>query len=84
MVIEGELCILALLYSNTIFYLTPIKPFYIGDIKVITNSPESEPVSELYNKAKSNTDMISSIIPAILLKYNRGLSYKNPNIIVFL
>ena len=61
-----------------------IKPFYIGDIKVITNSPKPEPVSEFYNKAKDNTGMISPIIPAILPKYSRGYSYKNPDITVFL
>jgi hypothetical protein len=76
--------ILALLYSNTIFRLTSIKPFYIGNIKVITNSPESKPISELYSKAKSNTNIISPTIPAILLEYNKEYSYKNPNIIVFL
>jgi hypothetical protein len=76
--------ILALLYSNTIFYLTSIKPFYIKDIKVIINSPESEPVSEFYNKAKGNTGIISPTISAILLKYSRGYPYKNPDFIVFL
>jgi hypothetical protein len=41
-------------------------------------------ISELYNKTKSNIDIISLIIPAILLKYNRECPYKNPDIIVFL
>jgi hypothetical protein len=82
--VNGKNCILALLYSNIIFYSTSVKPFYIGDIKVITNSSELESVSELYNKAEGNTDIISPIIPAILLKFNRGYSYKNPDFIVFL
>ena len=72
------------LYSNTTFRLTSIKPFYIGDIKVITNSPEPEPIPELYSKAKGNTGIIPLIIPAILLKYNKKYPYKNPDIIVFL
>jgi hypothetical protein len=66
------------------FCLTSVKPFYIGDIKVITNSPEPKPVSELYSKAKGNTGMISLTIPAILLKHGRECPYKNPDIIVFL
>jgi hypothetical protein len=76
--------ILALLYSNTIFYLIFIKPFYIRNIKVITNSPEPKIISEFYNKTKSNTDIIPFIIPAILLKYSKEYSYKTPDIIVFL
>ena len=76
--------ILALLYNNTIFYLISIKPFYIRNIKVIINSPEPKTISELYNKAKDNINIISFIIFAILLKYNREYLYKNPDIIVFL
>ncbi|PMD64216.1 uncharacterized protein K444DRAFT_521322, partial [Hyaloscypha bicolor E] len=53
-VIDGKFYILALLYSNTIFRLIFIKPFYIGDIKVITNNPESKPIPEFYNKAENN------------------------------
>jgi hypothetical protein len=75
---------LALLYSNIIFCLTFIKPFYIRDIEVITNSPEPEPVSESNSKAKSNIGMISPAISAILLKYNRGYFCKIPDIIIFL
>ena len=75
---------LALLRGNTIFRLTFVKPFYIGDIKVITNSPEPEPIPELYSKAKSNTGMISSTIPAISLKYSRERPCKNPDFTVFL
>jgi hypothetical protein len=73
-----------ILYSNTIFYLTYIKPFYIGDIKVITNSPKPKSISELYSKAKSNTGIISFTISTISLKYSREYSYKNPDFIIFL
>jgi hypothetical protein len=75
---------LALLYGNTTFCLTSIKPFYIGDIKVITNNPEPEPIPESNSKAKSNIGMISPAIPAILLKYGREYSCKTLDIIVFL
>jgi hypothetical protein len=76
--------VLALLRSNTTFRLTSVKPFYIGDIKVITNNPEPEPIPEPNSKAKGNTGIISLIIPAILLKYSRGRPYKNPDFTVFL
>jgi hypothetical protein len=76
--------VLALLCSNTTFRLTSIKPFYVGDIKVITNNPEPEPVPEPNSKAKGNTGMISLAIPAISLKHGRGRSCKTPDIMVFL
>jgi hypothetical protein len=75
---------LALLHNNTTFYSTSIKPFYIGDIKVITNNPEPKPVPEPNNKAKGNTGIISPAIPAILLKHDRGCPCKTPDITVFL
>jgi hypothetical protein len=75
---------LALLYGNTTFRLTSIKPFYIGDIEVITDGSEPEPVPELYSEAKGNIGMISPAIPAILPKCGRGRSRKNPDIMVFL
>ena len=75
---------LALLRGNITFRLISVKPFYIGDIKVITNSPEPEPIPELYSKAKGNTGMISLAIPAILLKHNRECPRKNPDFMVFL
>jgi hypothetical protein len=88
-VIEGESCVLALLYSNITFYLTSIKPFYIGDIKASSNSPEYDP--EYYIKGEDNSEGNSSvgIIPPTIstnipLKRSRGRPYKNPNITVFL
>jgi hypothetical protein len=83
-VIEGELYILALLYSNTTFYLTSIKSFYIGNIKA--SSKGSKNNSKYYNKGKGNSNIgiIPPIILVISLKYSRGRSYKNSNIIVFL
>ena len=66
------------------FCLIFIKLFYIGNIKIITNSPKPKPIPKLYNKAKGNTGMISFTIPAILLKHNRECPYKNPDFIVFL
>jgi hypothetical protein len=79
-VIEGESCVLALLYSNTTFYLTSIKLFYIRDIKVSSKGPKDNP--KYYSKG--DTGMIPPTIPPILLKHSRGKPYKNPNIIVFL
>ena len=75
---------LALSRGNTTFCLISVKPFYIGDIKVITNNPEPEPVPEPNNKAKGNTGIIPLTIPAISLKYSRGRPRKTPDITVFL
>jgi hypothetical protein len=76
--------VLALLRGNTTFRLISIKPFYIGDIKVITNNPKPKPIPEPNNKAKGNTGIIPLTIPAILLKYSKERSYKTPDITVFL
>jgi hypothetical protein len=75
---------LALLYSNTTFCLTSVKPFYIGNIKVITNNPEPEPIPESNSKAKGNTGIIPPAIPTISLKRGRGRSRKIPDIMVLL
>jgi hypothetical protein len=79
-VIEGESCVLALLYSNTTFYLTSIKLFYIGDIKVSSKGPKDNP--KYYSKG--DIGIIPPTILPIPLKYSRGRPCKNPNIIVFL
>jgi hypothetical protein len=76
--------VLALLHGNTTFYLTSVKPFYIGNIKVIINNPEPKPVPEPNSKAKNNTGMIPPTISTISLKYGREYSYKTLDIIVFL
>jgi len=83
-VIEGESCVLALLYSNTTFRLTSIKLFHIGDIKVSSKGPKDDP--EYYSKGNSegNMGIIPLTILPIPLKHSRGRPYKNPNIIVFL
>jgi hypothetical protein len=75
---------LALLHGNTTFYLIFVKPFYIENIKVITNNPEPKPIPEPNSKAKGNTGIIPPIISIILLKHNRGYSRKIPDIIIFL
>jgi hypothetical protein len=80
--IEGELYVLALLYGNTTFRLTSVKPFYIGDIKAGSEGPEDDP--KYYGKGKSNTGIIPPAILPILLKRSRGRPYKNSNITVFL
>jgi hypothetical protein len=79
-VIEGESCVLALLYGNTTFYLTSIKPFHVGDIKVSSKGPKDN----LKYYGEGDMGMIPSTIPPIPLKRSRGRPYKNPNIIVFL
>jgi hypothetical protein len=81
-VIEEELCILALLYSNTTFRLTSVKPFHVGDIKASSKGPKDNP--KYHGKGKGNIGIIPPAISPILLKYSRGRPYKNPNIIVFL
>ena len=81
---KGESCILALLYSNTTFYLTSLKLFYIRDIKVSSKGPKDDPKYYSEGDNKGNTGVIPLIISLIPLKYSRGRPYKNSNIIVFL
>jgi hypothetical protein len=81
-VIEGESYILALLRGNTTFRLTSIKPFYIGDIKASSKGPKDNP--KYYSEGEGDAGIIPPTILLILLKYNRGRPYKNPNIMVFL
>jgi hypothetical protein len=81
-VIEGESCVLALLYGNTTFRLTSIKPFYIGDIKVSSKGPKDNP--KYYSEGEGNIGMIPPTILPIPPKYSRGRPCKNPNITVFL
>jgi hypothetical protein len=83
-VIEGELYILALLYSNTTFRLTSIKLFYIGDIKASSKGPKDNPKYYGEGNSKGNTGIIPPTISPISLKCSRGRPYKNPNITVFL
>jgi hypothetical protein len=81
-VIEGELCVLALLYSNTTFRLTSIKLFYIGDIKASSKGSKDNP--KYYGKGEGDVGIIPPAISPISLKYSRGRPRKNPNIIIFL
>jgi len=83
-VIEGESCVLALLYGNTTFRLTSIKLFYIGDIKISSKSPKDNPKYYSESDSEGNTGIIPPTILPIPLKLSRGRPYKNPNIIVFL
>jgi hypothetical protein len=76
--------VLALPHGNTTFCSTSVKPFYIGNIEVITNDPEPKPVPEPNSKAKGNTGMISPAIPAIPPKHGRECPCKIPDIMVFL
>jgi hypothetical protein len=81
-VIEGESCVLALLYSNTTFHLISVKLFHVGDIKASSKGPKDNP--KYYSKGEGNTGMIPPIILPISLKRSKGKLYKNPNITVFL
>jgi len=83
-VIEGELCVLALLRGNTTFRLTSIKLFYIGDIKASSKGPKDDPKYYSEGNSEGNTGIIPLTILPIPLKYSRGRPYKNSNIIVFL
>ena len=84
MVIEGESCVLALLYGNTTFHLTSIKLFYTGDIKASSEGPKDNPKYYSEGDGEGNTGIIPPTILPIPLKRSRGRPYKNPNIIVFL
>jgi hypothetical protein len=59
-VIEGELCILALLYGNTTFRLTSIKPFHVGDIKASSKGPKDNP--KYYSEGEGDTGIIPPTI----------------------
>jgi hypothetical protein len=80
--IEGELYVLALLYGNTTFRLTSVKPFYIGDIEAGSKGPKDDP--KYYSEGKGDTGIIPPTIPPILLKCSRGRPCKNPDVTVFL
>jgi len=80
--IEGESCVLALLYDNTTFRLTSIKPFHAGDIKASSKGPKDNP--KYYGEGEGDAGMIPPTIPPISLKRGRGRPRKNPNITVFL
>ena len=84
MVIEGELCILALPRGNTTFRLTSVKPFHIGDIKASSKGPKDDPKYYSEGNGEGDAGMIPPTIPPIPLKRGRGRPRKNPNIIVFL
>jgi hypothetical protein len=79
--------ILALLYNNTTFYLTSIKPFYIKDINTSNNNSKLNSefnYSRDRNKGKGNSSRASLLLSTNPLKHPRKRPYKNPNIIVFL
>ena len=84
MVIEGESCVLALLYSNTTFRLTSIKLFHIKDIKVSSKGLKDNPKYYSKGNSEGNISIIPPTISPIPLKCSRGKPYKNPNITVFL
>jgi hypothetical protein len=81
-VIEGESCVLALLYGNTTFRLTSVKPFHVGDIEVGSKGPKDDP--GYHGEGEGDIGIIPPIILPIPPKYSRGRPRKNPNIIVFL
>jgi hypothetical protein len=70
------LCVLALLYSNTTFYLTSIKLFYIRDIKASSKGPKDNPKYYIKGKCDNESNSSIGIIPlailVIILKYSRG------------
>jgi hypothetical protein len=82
--IEGESCVLALLYGNTTFRLTSIKLFHIGDIEASSKGPEDDPKYYSKGDGEGDTGMIPPTIPPIPPKYSRGRPYKNPDVTVFL
>jgi hypothetical protein len=81
-VIEGELCILALPRGNTTFRLTSIKPFHVGDIKASSKGPKDNP--KYHGEGEGDVGIIPPTILPISLKRGRGRPRKNPNITVFL
>jgi hypothetical protein len=87
MAINSKSYILVLLYSNTTFRLTSIKPFYIEDINISNNNPKLDSefdYSRDGNKGKGNSSRAPLLLPTNPLKRPRGYPYKNPDIIVFL
>ena len=82
--VNGEDCVLALPRGNTTFRSTSVKPFFVGDIEVITHGTVPEPIPELHGEAEGNAGMISPAIPAIPLKRGRGRPRKNPDFTVVL
>jgi len=82
--IEGESCVLALPRGNTIFHLTSVKLFYVGDIKVSSEGPKDNPEYHGEGNGEGNTGIIPPAILPIPPKRSRGRPRKNPNVTVFL
>jgi hypothetical protein len=74
---EGESCVLALLYGNVTFRLTSIKPFHIRDIKAGSNGPEYNPEYHVEGEDDGEGDDGVGMIPPTIstnipLKCGRG------------
>ena len=82
MAINRDSCILALSRGNMTFHLIFIKPFNVLDIEIEVNPLELEYNSQ-ETKSKESIIIINTSL-TVFLKYSKGRSRKNINIIIFL
>jgi hypothetical protein len=78
--IDGELCTLALPYSNTTFRATSVKLYLVLDVQIDSIAVE------LASKELTSDELASKLgkeLAPLLVKRGRGRPRKNPNITVF-
>jgi hypothetical protein len=73
-----------MLYSNTIFRLMFIKPFYKIDKLIKAKTPKPKYSSKDIYKDIIIINTTNNAIPAPSLKHGKGRPRKNPNITLFL
>jgi hypothetical protein len=84
--IDGESCVLALLYRNITFYSISVRPFFIldGEVNYGVDSgvdSEGDVIDMIIIDTSEGKDIDA---PALILKRKRGRPCKNPNITIFL
>jgi hypothetical protein len=83
--INGELCVLALPYSNITFRVTFIKLYLVLNIQIdnIKVKPINKDPIKLTSKEFAN-GLVNKQLAPLLVKRGKGQPRKNLNIIVFL
>ena len=80
--IDGELCILALPYSNITFRVTSVKLYLTPTTKI--EDIQVEFTGEKHAAEEFISTLVGEELTPLLVKRGRGRLRKNPNIIIFL